>query len=246
MEPLTLALIFFAVGAGAISKGATGMGMPLIAIPFLASSLGLQHAIAVLLIPILVSNATQLYRFRHARHEARLSFLPPMLVTCAIGVAGGTWFLTATPERGLEVTLGTLLLAYLALRLSKPHFVVGPEAATRWGKLAGLGAGLLHGATGISAPIGVTFIHAMRFARDTHVYAVSAMFLVLAVVQAPALAIAGVLRLDWLAQGVFALIPTFLMMPVGQWLAGKLSPAAFDKMILVFLGLIGLKMVLGL
>ena len=46
MEPLTLALIFFAVGAGAISKGATGMGMPLIAIPFLASSLGLQHAIA--------------------------------------------------------------------------------------------------------------------------------------------------------------------------------------------------------
>jgi len=34
-------------------------------------------------------------------------------------------------------------------------------------------------------------------------------------------------------------------MPAGQALAGRLSRRAFDRMILIFLGLIGVKMVLG-
>lgn len=246
MDFPTLALIFVAVGAGAISKGATGMGMPLIAIPILATLFGLQHAIAVLLVPVLVSNVYQIWRFKDARHDARLGFLGLMLVFCALGVVGGTWFLTAVPERGLALTLGVLLLAYLGLRLSKPHFAISQTAARRWAIPAGLGAGLLHGSTGISAPIGVTFIHAMRLPRQPLVFAISAMFLVLALVQAPALWVAGVLRPEWLLQGVFALLPTFLFMPVGQWLASKLSAEAFDRMILIFLGAIGLKLVLGL
>ena len=246
MDIATLTIIFLAVGAGAIAKGATGMGMPLIAVPFLASTLGLQHAVAILLPPVLVSNALQLRRFGSAFGDQRLSFLRPMLAACVLGVLGGTWFLTTAPERALELALGLLLLAYLALRLSKPHFAIGPKAAERMAIPAGLGAGLLHGATGISAPIGVTFIHAMRFDREALVFAISAMFMVLALVQAPSLWFAGVLQPEWLLQGIFALIPTFLFMPAGQWLADKLSAAAFDKMILVFLGVIGLKMVLGL
>lgn len=246
MDLPTLALIFVAVGAGAISKGATGMGMPLIAIPIVTVLFGLQHAIVVLAIPILVSNAWQVWHFRGAHDKARLGFLTPMLIACAIGVAGGTWFLTVVPERGLALTLGLLLLGYLVLRFANPHFIVGPEAARRWAAPAGLGAGLLHGSTGISAPIGVTFIHAMRLPRESLVFAISTMFLLLGMVQAIALGIAGILRTEWLLQGVFALLPTFLFMPVGQWLASKLSAEAFDKAMLIFLGVIGVKMVVGL
>lgn len=246
MDPATLAIIFFALGLGAISKGATGMGMPLIAVPIMTAFIGLQQSVAVLLIPILVSNAWQVWRFRAVRSDGRLGFLIPMLTVSAIGVIVGTWFLTATPERGLAIALGLLLIAYLVFRLAKPLFVVSPRSAMRWGGAAGLGAGLLHGATGISAPIGVTFIHAMRMERDVHVYAVSAMFLVLALVQAPALWVAGLLNAQALVYGTLGLIPIFLLMPLGQWLAGKLSSQAFDRMILAFLGLIGAKMVLGL
>lgn len=246
MDPIIIAVIFIGVGLGAISKGATGMGMPLIAIPVITAFSGLQHAIAVLLIPLLFSNAWQVWRFRHARSEARLGFLAPMMITCAFGVMIGTWFLTVVPERGLALTLGLLLIAYLVFRLAKPNFTIGPEAAVKGAFPAGLGAGSLHGSTGISAPIGVTFIHAMRLGRDPHVYAVSVMFLVLSGVQAPSLWVAGILRWEWLVQGVIALAPTFLFMPVGQWLAGKLSPEAFDRMILIFLGAIGVKMMLGI
>jgi len=175
-----------------------------------------------------------------------MSFLPLFLVGGAIGIGLGTWALTALPERMLILGLGIMLLGYVALKLAAPHIIVTEAIAKRAGPLVGAAAGTLQGATGISAPIGVTFIHAMGFERDAHVFAVSAMFLLFSLVQLPALAVAGVMRTDWLLDGVLALIPILIFMPVGQAIAGRLSRKAFDRMILMFLGLIGLKMVLGL
>ena len=144
------------------------------------------------------------------------------------------------------LTLGIILIAYVLLRLFKPHFSLSVAAAKRFGPLAGAGGGILQGATGISAPIGVTFIHSMSMERDAHVFAVSAMFLVYAVTQLPSMWLAGLMRGEWLLQGVFALLPILIFMPLGQAIAGKLSRRAFDRLILTFLGLVGLKMVAGL
>lgn len=241
----TLAVIFLALAAGALAKGATGMGLPLLSIPVMASFLPLPQAVVILVVPIIVTNAWQVWRFRHAG-DARLRFLPPLLGGGVLGGVGGTLLLTTAPERWLELTLGVLLLAYLALRLARPGFRVGEQAGRRWALPVGLGAGVLQGTTGISAPIGVTFIHAMRLEREAHVLAVSAMFLAIALAQLPTQAAAGVLRPEWLLQGVLSLVPVAVFMPVGQWLAGFMSATAFDRLILAFLGVIGAKMVLGL
>ena len=241
-----LAVMVLALGAGAIVKGATGMGLPLVALPVLTTFFGLQHAVGLMVVPLIFTNAWQVWRFRSARHDDRMAFLPLFLAGGAIGIAIGTWALTSLPERALVLALGVILLCYVALRLMAPHFVVGPLLARRAGPLAGMGGGMLQGATGISAPIGVTFIHAMSLDRNAHVFAVSAMFLLFAVVQLPALAIAGVMQGQWLVEGLMALVPILLFMPLGQAIAGRMSRKAFDRMILIFLGLIGLKMVLGL
>lgn len=245
MDITSFAVIFLAIAAGAIAKGATGMGMPLIATPFIASVYGLQQAVAVLIVPILVSNLWQAYTLRNAGKDPRVGFLLPMIGASVLGVAIGVWFLTTAPERGLTLLLGALLLAYLAFRLLRPDFSMGADTARRWAVPAGLAGGVLQGATSISAPAVVTFIHAMRLERKKHVFAVSVMFLALAVAQVPTMAIAGLLPLEWLLQGLFALIPIAIFMPVGQWLSAKLSQVAFDRMILAFLGVMGLKMVLG-
>ena len=239
-------VMVLALGAGAIVKGATGMGLPLVALPVLTAVFGLQHAVGLMTIPLIITNAWQVWRFRDEAGSPRMAFMPMFLVAGAIGIALGTWALTSLPERVLVLALGIILLAYVALRLATPHWALSTAMAKRFGPLAGLGGGTLQGATGISAPIGVTFIHSMGLDRAAHVYAVSAMFLLFAVVQLPALWAAGVMQPLWLLQGLLALVPILIFMPIGQWASGKLSRQAFDRMILLFLGVIGLKMVLGL
>lgn len=235
-----------ALSAGAVVKGATGMGLPLVALPVLTAFFGLQHAVSLMTVPLILTNFWQVWRFRSTASDKRMGFLPLFLTAGAVGIAIGTWALTNLPERILVLTLGLLLIAYVVLKLAKPHLVVGPAAARRLGPLAGAGAGILQGATGISAPAGVTFIHAMGFERDAHVFAVSAMFLLFALVQLPSLALAGVMQPFWLLEGCLALVPILIFMPLGQVIAGRLSREAFDRMILVFLGIVGAKMVLGL
>lgn len=246
MDFSAVAVMLVALAAGAVVKGATGMGLPLVALPVLTAAFGLQHAVGLMTVPLIVTNAWQVWRFRAAARSDRLGFMPLFLAGGAVGIGLGTWALTTLPERALVLTLGLILLAYVALRLARPHWSLTPALAKRLGPAAGLGAGALQGATGISAPIGVTFIHALTLDRDGHVVAVSAMFLLFAVVQLAALTTAGVMQPDWLLHGALALLPILLFMPLGQWLGGRLSRSAFDRMILIFLGAIGLKMVLGL
>lgn len=235
-----------ALAAGAIVKGATGMGLPLIALPVLTAAFGLQHAVGLMVIPLIVTNAWQVWRFRREAGSGAMGFLPRFLAAGVAGILIGTWALTTLPERLLVLGLGLMLLAYVALKLFNPHIGLPAPAARRFGPLAGAGGGMLQGATGVSAPIGVTFIHAMNLGRDPHVFAVSAMFLTYAVSQLPALWLLGVMQPEWLLQGVLALVPILIFMPLGQAISGRLSRKAFDWLILVFLGGIGLKMVVGI
>ena len=244
MDAQSVLVVTAAIVAGGLFKGATGLGLPLVAIPIMASTVGLPYAISIMIVPILVSNTWQVWEYRRARRDPELAFLPWFLVCAGIGVAIGTFFLKLLPEDVLALVLGCGLLLYFAFRLMRPHFVLTTRHATRLGAPFGLFSGLLHGATGVSGPISIPFIHAMRLDRPAHILAVSSLFLVLATVQLPALFAAGVTRLDWVAHGVPALLPVAASMPVGQWLARRFSARTFDMVILVFLGLMGTKMVL--
>jgi uncharacterized membrane protein YfcA len=106
----------------------------------------------------------------------------------------------------------------------------------------GFGAGLLQGATGIGSPISVTFIHAMRLGRAAHVFAISVIFLLSTVVQVPALMVAGVMTWRIAIEGILALAPALAVMPIGNWLAGRMSQATFDRIVLALLALVALEL----
>jgi len=239
-------IIFVALAAGGVVKGATGMGLPLVALPVLTAAFGLTHAIGLLVVPVLVSNLWQVTRLWGERTAPEMRFMPRFLISVGVGVVAGTWLLKTLPERWLILTLGILLLVYVVIRLARPAMIVGPDLAKRMGIPVGAAAGALNGATGISAPVGATFIHAMGLERDAHVFAVSMMFFVMGAVQLPAMFAAGLMQPEWVFEGALALIPILLAMPVGRALSKRMSRVAFDRLILVFLGIIGLKMVVGI
>lgn len=107
----------------------------------------------------------------------------------------------------------------------------------------GFAAGTLQGATGISAPIGVTFIHSMHLPRQKYISAVSSMFLVTTMVQINALWFAGVMNWQRLLEGSLALLPALAMMPVGSFLGRMLSPAWFDRSAIILLGIVASQLI---
>lgn len=246
MDIATLLAMTLAIGGGALAKGATGMGLPLVALPGLTAVVGIQQAIGIMLVPIIVTNAWQTWHFRAARHEPHLGFLRTFLLASALGIGLGTWALGTLPERGLVLVLGLVCLGYVAMRLLRPDLGLGARAAGRIAPPIGLATGVLQGTTGAAGALGVSYIHAMGLARESHLFAVSVMFLGFAFVQFPAVILAGIYQPAWFLQGLYALLPVAVFMPLGNWLARRVGSLAFDRLILAFLALIGLRMVFGL
>lgn len=235
-----LLVIFFALLLGGTLKGATGMGTPIVAVPALAAFLGVPFAIAVLTIPVLITNAWQAWQFRE--HRGGLPFLPTLCVSSVVGVIFGIWLLTSLRTSQLSLGLGLTTLLYIAVRLLRPEFAIGPAAARRWAPTVGVLSGVLQGATGVSAPVSVTFINGMRLARPQFVLTVSVFFLSFALTQIPALAFTGVLTWQRAFYSVVALLPVSLGMPIGAWLGRRLSPETFDRLILILLAVIAAKL----
>jgi uncharacterized membrane protein YfcA len=241
MSDLELIIILaLALGAGGLVKGATGMGLPLVAIPVLAAFLGIGHAVAIMMMPILVTNAWQTWQLRDELKNLR--FLAPLLAAGSVGVLVGVWVLTAVPERVLSIVLAVILVLYIGLRLAKPDFHIRAALGYALAAPAGFVAGILQGATGISAPVGVTFIHALRAPRRAHIAAVSTMFLVFVIVHIPGLVYAGIMDGERFVQSSLAILPAAAAMPLGTFLSSRLSQEGFDRVILALLAIIAVQL----
>jgi len=225
---------------GGFVKGATGLGLPLVTIPVLAAFLGVQHAIAIMMVSLVMTNIWQLWKF-HAYRQGS-GFLKALLPTGFVGVIIGTWVLTALPAATLSLLLAIMVVLYIGLSLARPEMRIPPDSAWRWSPAVGFFGGILQGATGIAAPITVTFIHAMRLARETFVFTLSAMFLAFTGTQSVALAVTGILTFERFLQGWLALLPIALGMVIGHWAGKKFSRKAFERLILIILALMAARL----
>jgi uncharacterized membrane protein YfcA len=240
MDWHSLVLIALALGGGGLVKGITGMGMPMVAVPVMAAFIGVPHAVAVMVVPIAVTNFMQMRAYWSWRREA--GFLLLFLPAGVAGIGLGTWLLVELPERALSFAVAAMIFAYILLRLVKPGMRLGAGAALWLATPAGVAAGALQGATGVAGPVVATFLNAMRLDRPPYVFAASAMFLLFALVQLPALLVAGIMTWRIMLEGALAVLPALAMMSVGGWLARFMKPQTFDRIILGLLAVIALQL----
>jgi uncharacterized membrane protein YfcA len=237
-----LLIVLFALGLGGFVKGATGMGLPLVSVPALAAFVGVPHALAILVTPLIVTNTWQVWRF--FPHREGTGFLRSLLPAGALGIALGTWALTSLPVDVLSVVLALLVILYIAMHLTRPNLRLSKLAVSRASPFVGLIAGALQASTGISAPVSITFLHAVRLTPPSFVFAVSAMFLLFAWVQLAALTVAGIMTWGRFIEGCFALLPIVLTMPIGARASSTLSRQSFERLILLLLAAIASKLFL--
>ena len=242
MEPTSLLIILAGLVLGGVVKGLTGMGAPLVSIPIVSSVIGVPSTIGLLTVSYLVSNIYQIWV--HAKDGLPgQGYLPGFLVCGILGVGFGTAVLVSLPVQWASLALGALLFVYCLARLvNRDRMNLGPAAARRLAPVAGAAAGLLHGATGISSPIGGAFLQAMNMTRSQYMLALSSMLLLFSLAQAISLLASGMIDISLLAAGCLALLPVLGGMWVGNAFTERMSHGLFDRTVTVLLTVVGIKL----
>ncbi|MEL6233069.1 MAG: sulfite exporter TauE/SafE family protein [Pseudomonadota bacterium] len=232
--------IILALGLGGILKGATGAGAPIVAVPLIALFYDVPTAVTVLMAPNLLSNVWQGWENRKAMLPR--SFVLALTGGGAVGAVLGTWMLASLSADVLLTITGAVVLAYIGLRLARPDWRLSFATAARIALPVGVLAGTLQGLAGVSAPVSIGFLNAMRLARPAFIGTISVFFMGMTLVQIPALFAAGLMGWERMGLSLAAMIPILICMPLGAWAARHVSAQVFDRLILALLGLIGLRL----
>ncbi len=235
VSPALIACVL-ALALGGVLKGATGAGAPVVAVPVISLFYGVQTAVVVMLMSNLLSNMLQGWRYRSALPHGSLIWM--FAGAGLIGAAIGTVMLARIDSGLLLQAMAVTIFVYIAFRLSRPQWLLSPLLAHRLALPVGLLGGVLQGATGISAPVSLSFVSALGLPRAGFVACVSLFFVAMTAVQIPFLAAYGLLSVQGLGLGLVAFGIIMAAMPLGEALARHMSPRTFDHVILALLAVI--------
>ena len=238
----TAAIIFVALLIGAITKGVTGFGLPVVAVPLLSGILGVERAVVIMVIPTMVSNAWLLWAYRGAAVGA-WRHLPGFLAVAAVGTVAGTSLLAALSGRTLALILAAWLGAYLLTQV----FRSGLGVPQRWRRPlswpVGFAAGLAQGSMGVPGPIVATWFHALRLEPTVYVFCVCTVFCAGSLVQTASLSGFGLWTGERIAEGLLALIPTVIGTPIGIALGRMMDARVFNWCLLGLLAAVEVRLV---
>jgi len=213
METGDLFLVFLAFAAGGIIKGATGAGAPLLAVPLMVVLRDVQFAVAVFVLPNIVPNIWQFWLCRKAPISKR--FVISFALAGGAGAGMGTLALAGWRPEVLMITVATMLIAYIFFRLFKPAWELPMSAASKLVIPAGFAAGVLQGASGLSAPVSLTFLNAIRLDRVAFMATISLFFVALGLVQLPMQIVYGIMTPERFTYSLMSLVP-LLMFKIGR------------------------------
>ena len=239
--PLALGLAALGLLLAGVLKGATGAGAPIIAIPALATIFDVPTAVALMASPNFFTNAWQAWVYRRAQPPWVLTVR--LVIGAMVGTAIGTIGLVGLPQEGLSLLVAAGVVVYVAFRLARPHWGLTPATGQALSGPVGLISGLMQGAAGLSAPVSITFLNALRLDRAPFIAVASWFFASMSVTQVPALAAFGLLSPAILVGSLAAVTLILSGMPLGRLLARRVSPVTFDRLILALLTVVAVKLV---
>lgn len=238
------AIIFAALSIGAFAKGMTGLGLPAVSISILAVFFGVEHAVVVTTIPAAFSNIQIVWMWRRRWKEILSPW--PALLSASAGVVLGTWVLANIEERVLTIVLTVWIAFYLLTVIFKLKIRPEGSAARTLSPILAGAAGICQGATGVSGPFVATWAHGWGFVKETYVFATALMFLSISATHVIGITVAGLYDQERVFQGLLAIIPVMIFIPLGMRLTRRISPRMFNWIIVGIIAIMEMKLVWGL
>jgi len=232
---ILIAAVFLLAG---FVKGTIGMGLPTVAIGLLATRMTPAHALAIVIVPAIVTNIWQTFVGPYLRDILRR--LWPLLIGTVLGIWLGGGLLTGPYAHYGTIVLGLLLMVYAVVGLSKVRFSVARRNEGWIGSIVGLSTGIIAAATGVQIIPSMPFIQAIGMEKDELVQALGVFFTSATLAQAYNLTGAGLLNASTILPATVGLITAFAGMYIGQAVRSRMDAETFRRWFLIAMLLLGL------
>ena len=232
-----LLLVAAALLLAGFIKGVLGLGLPTVSMGLLAVTMPPGRALAIIIVPAIVTNIWQTFVGPYLRDIMRR--LWPLMIGTVIGIWLNAGLLTGPYAPYGTVTLGVLLVIYAIVGLSRFHFKVARRDEKWVGGIVGLITGVVSAATGVQVLPSMPFMQAIGMEKDELVQALGVFFTVATVALAFNLTTAGLLTAATALPGAVAMAAAFAGMFIGQAVRSRLEPETFRRWFLIALILLG-------
>jgi uncharacterized membrane protein YfcA len=219
-------------------KGALGLGLPTVSMGLLAVSLPPAQALAIVIVPAIVTNIWQTFVGPYLRDILRR--LWPLLIGTAAGIWLNAGSLTGPYAQYTTIALGLLLVLNAVIGLTKLNFSVAPRNEKWVGGIGGLVTGLISAATGVQVIPSVPYLQALGMDKDELIQALGVFFTVATVALSFNLTSAGLLTSATALPGAVAMGCSFAGMYAGQAVRSRLEPELFRRWFQIGMILLGL------
>jgi len=240
-EPELVLVAALAFALGGVVKGTVGLGLPTIGIALLATLVGLRDAIAITIVPLLITNLVQVWQGGSAKRLIlRFGWLNAV---AAIGLWIGTEILWSVDPRWLQVMLGCLLIFNAGLQFTRFAPRVPPRYEAGMTVPIGLTSGLVGGMTGSQGIVIALYLSALNLTKDEYVQAVGLSFFLTGLVWFAAIAAQGAITVGSLSASGVGLAAALIGMSLGRSIRDRLPTKRFRQAVFVILGLLGANLI---
>jgi uncharacterized membrane protein YfcA len=236
-DPLLILIAAVFALAGFV-KGVVGLGLPTVSMGLLAVAMPPGQALAIVIVPAIVTNIWQTFVGPYLRDIVRR--LWPLMLGTVVGIWLNAGALTG-PNAGYgTIALGLLLVINAIISLSHVGFQVTRRDETWIGAVVGLLTGLISAATGVQVVPSMPFMQAIGMEKDELVQALGVFFTVATLALSINLTTSGLLSASTALPGAIAMGCSFAGMFIGQALRTRMPADSFRYWFLIAMIFLGL------
>jgi uncharacterized membrane protein YfcA len=224
----TLALL-----AGGFVKGSTSLGLPLVAMPIIASIFDARTAILILSVPLVICDAVYIGKEWRQFHESK-RFIG-LILFAVVGVVIGARLLARLDVAILSLVLGSLTLLFVVTAWFGPAPTLSPRVVRLASPLVGLAAGILRGVAGASGPIVAVYLYSIGVSRYLFGLLFNTIYIIIDVSMVLALYRLGLYTAEMILLTLVAVVPAFIGIYLGIRLQACFADRTFMRGVLAVL-----------
>lgn len=238
---LQLGVASLAFIIGGFVKGTLGVGLPLVAIPIAATVMPPAQAIALTLVPILVSNVWQVFETGYLGKAAHR--FAPVLLALLVGLFCGGLLLSRIEVSTSILILGGVLIAFCFSQLMPLRLAISTSTERWLGPPMGFISGLIGGVSGSYGAVLMSYLMMLRLPKNEFVGSIGLIYLVGLFGLGLALSANQLIGWKETIGTLLALIPTAFGLWLGRRLRPHVSQVWFHRLLIAVLFIIGVSLI---